>query len=68
MNTTVETIAITCPGGATITLTKHQDQDVSFLDTNGIRQGNATDAMRLLFATIKANGSGTPPTIGRVDH
>ncbi|RAU22300.1 hypothetical protein CU669_09255 [Paramagnetospirillum kuznetsovii] len=68
MNASVETVTITCPGGGTITLTKHQDQDVSFVDAGGTRQGNATEAMIKLFATIKANGSGTAPVIGRVDH
>jgi len=68
MNTAIDTAVITCPGGGSITLTKHADQDVSFLDANGIRQGNASEALVSLFATIKANGSGTTPVIGRVDH
>jgi hypothetical protein len=68
MNDSVETITFLCPGGTAFTMTKHQDGDISFLDFNGIRHGSATEAMTKLFATIKANGSGTPPTIGRVDH
>ena len=67
MNAAVETVAVTCPGGATLTITKHSDGDISFLDTNGVRQGNATDAMVKLFATIKANGSGTPHALVQVN-
>jgi hypothetical protein len=67
MNDTVETITFLCPGGAPFTMTKHQDGDISFLGFNGVRQGSASETMLKLFATIKANGSGTPPTIGRVD-
>lgn len=67
MSSPVETTAITCPGGSAITLTKHADQSVSFVDAGGTRQGNASEALVALFAAIKANGSGTTPVIGRVD-
>jgi|GEM_PF-6076526 len=68
MNTAIETVTITCPGGGSIVLTKHSDQDVSFVDSKGIRYGSPSEAMIKLFATIKANGSGAAPVMSRVDH
>jgi hypothetical protein len=67
MNGSIETTTITCPGGGSVVLRKHSDQDISFTDFNGVSQSNASEALVKLFATIKANGSGTPPTITRTD-
>lgn len=74
MNDIIETISVTLVGvdehgdPKTLTLTKHADGDISFLDFNGIRHSSPTEFADKLFATIKANGSGTTPVIGRVDH
>lgn len=67
MNSAIDTTVITCPGGGFISLMRDPHQNVVFLDKDGILQSSATEAMTKLFDTIKANGSGKPPTIGRVD-